>query len=147
MRSNSGERRTEPGEPEPQVQVQVQGNARTEPKFRFGLTSPARLIESPFYSVLGPASSPVSTLDPSTVPSQTYPTSKTTFGITGLSCGRAVGDPASLSVVAVMLGKMNASYTAVCQSEVDYAVDIAPRWINGAISQRADAAELWVDFI
>ncbi|KAJ7100545.1 hypothetical protein C8R44DRAFT_947056, partial [Mycena epipterygia] len=55
----------------------------------------------------------------------------------------AVGDSTSLGVA----GKTNGSYTTPSQSGVDYAVDVPPRWINGAIPQCADVAELWADFI
>ncbi|KAJ7142593.1 hypothetical protein C8R44DRAFT_725930 [Mycena epipterygia] len=75
---------------------------------------------------------------------RTYIAPKITFGINGLATGGgAVGDPASLGVAPVMLGETSASYTAAGQREIDYAVDVVPHWINGAISQRVDVAELW----
>ncbi|KAJ7142603.1 hypothetical protein C8R44DRAFT_974264 [Mycena epipterygia] len=112
---------------------------RVRPHKPCSLSSTARSTPSsgPHLSLFPPS-------DPSTVPSQTHAASKITFGINGLSNGgRAVGDPASLGVAPVMLGETSASYTAAGQSEVDYAIDVVPHWINGAISQRVDVAELW----
>ncbi|KAF8143719.1 hypothetical protein K438DRAFT_1875422 [Mycena galopus ATCC 62051] len=69
-------------------------------------------------------------------------------GANGLSDGDgAVGDPASLGVGAVMLGKTNVTFAAAAASEIEYIVDEAPRWANGAISQRTDVAELWADWM
>ena len=58
-----------------------------------------------------------------------------------------LGDPASLGVPAVLLGKTDITYAIAAKSEVDYMKYEAPRWFNGAISHRADVPELWADFI
>ncbi|KAF9446020.1 hypothetical protein P691DRAFT_795008 [Macrolepiota fuliginosa MF-IS2] len=74
-------------------------------------------------------------------------------GVNGLADGDgAVGDPASLGVSAVLLsdyltGGDGAPYGAAADGEVDYIINDAPRWTNGAISHRANYAELWADFV
>ncbi|KAJ7124655.1 Six-hairpin glycosidase-like protein [Mycena crocata] len=86
-------------------------------------------LENPLLSVFGPAPFPVQTRDPR-------------FHGDG-----AVGDPASLGVGAVLLGKTNDSFAIAAKGEIDYMINEAPRWPNGAISHRADVAELWADFM
>ncbi|KAJ7660534.1 hypothetical protein B0H17DRAFT_1095134 [Mycena rosella] len=117
--------------------------------WEYGTAAEALLeLESPLLSVFGPTPFPVATVPADLVPSLSYAASNIAFGINGLSNGGGtVGDPASLGVAAVMLGKTDASYTDACQLEINYLVDAAPRWVNGAISQRADVAELWADFM
>ncbi|KAJ7045829.1 hypothetical protein C8F04DRAFT_940064, partial [Mycena alexandri] len=119
--------------------------------WEFGTAAEALLeVESPLLSVFGASPFPVPAIDPSTNPSLAYALAKIPFpfGSHGLSNGDgAVGDPASLGVAAVMIGKTKASYAAAAQQEINYIINLAPRWPNGAISQRADVAELWADFI
>jgi len=57
----------------------------------------------------------------------------------------AVGDPASLGVAGMLLGVAeNAKeYTDTAKAQVEYLLNAAPRWPNGAISHRAAVAELW----
>ena len=56
----------------------------------------------------------------------------------------ATGDPAALGVYAMLLGKAgDIPMSLKADEEVTYLVDECPRWPNGAISQRADVAELW----
>lgn len=57
----------------------------------------------------------------------------------------AVGDPASLGVSAILLGQSDSVYIGAANREADFILNIAPRWSNGAISHRADVAELWAD--
>ena len=57
----------------------------------------------------------------------------------------AVGDPASLGVSALLIGQSHDVYLQASYREADYILNQAPRWSNGAISQRADVAELWAD--
>ncbi|KAI9740607.1 MAG: hypothetical protein M1834_005188 [Cirrosporium novae-zelandiae] len=59
----------------------------------------------------------------------------------------AVGDPASLGVSAVLIGQSNTSYYQAATREADYVVNVAPRYWNGAISQRYNVAEIWADFV
>ncbi|KAF7361603.1 hypothetical protein MVEN_00503500 [Mycena venus] len=119
--------------------------------WEFGTATEALLeVYSPLLSVFGPTPFPVQSLSPSDVPGLAYAQTKIPqpFGSHGLSNGDgAVGDPASLGVGAVMIGKTNASFSVAAQQEIDYVVGLAPKWPNGAISHRADVAELWADFI
>ena len=57
----------------------------------------------------------------------------------------AVGDPASLGVSAILLGQSYSVYIGAANRQADYILNQAPRWSNGAISQRPDVAELWAD--
>jgi hypothetical protein len=57
----------------------------------------------------------------------------------------AVGDPASLGVSAILLGQSDGTYIGASDREEDFLINIAPRFSNGAISQRPDVAELWAD--
>jgi hypothetical protein len=57
----------------------------------------------------------------------------------------AVGDPASLGVSAILLGQSDSTYIGAANRQADYILNQAPRWSNGAISQRPDVAELWAD--
>jgi len=59
----------------------------------------------------------------------------------------AVGDPASLGVSAILLGQSDSTYIGAANRQADYILNQAPKWSNGAISQRSDVAELWADFI
>lgn len=115
--------------------------------WEFGTASEALLeLYDPLFSVFGPAPFPVPTLQKDSVESLSYAASKIVIGsvANGLSDGDgAVGDPASLGVSAVLLGKTNATYAKAALEEVDYIMNSAPRAWNGAISQRADVAELW----
>ncbi|KAH7871612.1 uncharacterized protein C8R40DRAFT_1054219 [Lentinula edodes] len=102
------------------------------------------------YSVFGSAPFPVPFLVPDGVPSLSYAAQNIVLGsgANGLSDGDgAVGDPASLGVGAVMLGKTNASFAQGANEEFAYIAGQAPRWYNGAISQRTDVPELWADWM
>ncbi|KAF5343510.1 hypothetical protein D9756_011604 [Leucocoprinus leucothites] len=74
-------------------------------------------------------------------------------GVNGLADGDgAVGDPASLGVSAVLLSDYlgkdeGAPYANATAGEVEFIMDQAPRWSNGAISHRVEAPELWADFV
>jgi hypothetical protein len=115
--------------------------------WEFGTASEALLeLFNPELSVFGPNPFPVPTVQPSDVPSLAYAKSKIVIGTgaNALSNGDgAVGDPASLGVSAILLGKTNKTYAAAAYDEVDYIMNKAPRYSNGAISQRTDVAELW----
>ncbi|KAJ7624595.1 hypothetical protein FB45DRAFT_1060853 [Roridomyces roridus] len=106
-------------------------------------------LQSTNISVYGSNPFPVPTLDPSTVPAMAYAEPRTPIGAHGLANGNgAVGDPASLGTTAVLLGKTNATFAQAAADEIEYVVGPeVPRWVNGAISHRADIAELWADFI
>lgn len=66
-------------------------------------------------------------------------------GAQTLVADTAIGDPASLGVSAVLLGQSNSLYLSAANRQGDYILNDAPRWSNGAISQRANVAELWAD--
>lgn len=71
-------------------------------------------------------------------------------GVDSLCAGQgSTGDPASLGVIAWMIGKTTGleAYTKGTQNTVDYLMTQAPRYDNGAISHRSDTAELWADFM
>ena len=57
----------------------------------------------------------------------------------------AVGDPASLGVSAILIGQSDSAYLDASNRQADYILNQAPRWSNGAISQRPDVAEIWAD--
>lgn len=115
--------------------------------WEYGTASEALLeLYDPQYSVFGQAPFPVPTLQKDYVKSLAYAASKLNIGnnSNGLSNGDgAVGDSASLGVSAILLGKTSASYTTASFKEVNDIMNLAPRAWNGAISQRADVAELW----
>ncbi|KAJ6627444.1 hypothetical protein B0H10DRAFT_1941186 [Mycena sp. CBHHK59/15] len=119
--------------------------------WEFGTASEALLeLYDPLLSVFGPTAFPVQVLNKGCVPSLEYAASRIVIGTgaNGLSDGDgAVGDPASLGVSAVLLGKTNATFAQAVAEEVNYIMNVAPRFSNGAISQRVDVAELWVDFM
>ncbi|KAJ7466603.1 hypothetical protein B0H11DRAFT_1733172 [Mycena galericulata] len=117
--------------------------------WEYGTAAEALLeMDSSLLSVFSPNPFPVLTVPPAWVPALSYAVSAIVPGVDGLVAGDgAVGDPASLGVAAVMLGKTNATFAAAAQSEIDYLLEGAPRWPNGAISQRADVPELWADFM
>ncbi|KAJ6541211.1 hypothetical protein DFH09DRAFT_51419 [Mycena vulgaris] len=129
--------------------VATRARALPTHSWEYGTAAQAILeLESPLLSVFGPTPFPVVPLPSDLVPSLAYAASKITVGTNGLSNGGgAVGDPASLGVAAVMLGKTITRFADAAQSEIDYMMDAAPRWANGAISQRADVPELWADYM
>lgn len=119
--------------------------------WEYGAATMALLeLYSPEYSVFGDAPFPVPTVSAPT----NYAMLKGKEWIVigegkdGLSDGDgAAGDPASLGVIAWLIGKTDEEYADAATGEVIYLTEEAPRWVNGsgagAISQRADVAELW----
>ncbi|KAJ6782467.1 hypothetical protein PWT90_04831 [Aphanocladium album] len=57
----------------------------------------------------------------------------------------AVGDPASMGVSALLLGKSDGVYNGAADRQADHIWNHAPRYSNGAISHRENVAELWAD--
>ncbi|KDR72687.1 hypothetical protein GALMADRAFT_252889 [Galerina marginata CBS 339.88] len=119
--------------------------------WEFGTASEAllELFDAPL-AVFGAHPFPVPTVTPANSPSLTYAKEKIVIGVppNGLSDGDgAVGDPASLGVSAVLLGKTDASFAAAAKAEALYVLNQAPKWPNGAISHRVMYAELWADFM
>lgn len=123
--------------------------------WEFGTASEALLkLWNPSLSIFGsePFQAAVSlSRDPlvaMSVPSLVYAQAKIVLG-TGANLladgDGAVGDPASLGVSAVLLGKIagNETLKDAVERETEYLLMGAPRFWNGAISHRVDYAELW----
>jgi hypothetical protein len=115
--------------------------------WEFGAAAQAILeLNDPLLSVFGPKPFPVQVRKQEEVKALAYAASKINIGrgVNALVDGDgAVGDPASLSVSAVMLGKTNQTFAWAANSTVDFLLNSAPRYYNGAISQRVSAPELW----
>ncbi|KAJ8095568.1 hypothetical protein PM082_023098 [Marasmius tenuissimus] len=119
--------------------------------WEYGAAAQALLeLYDPYLSVFSPSPFPVPTREPQSVRALSYATEKIIVGerADGLSPGDgSVGDPASLGVSAIMLGKTDAKYAEAAKGQMDYILHEAPRFWNGAISHRADVSELWADFM
>jgi hypothetical protein len=115
--------------------------------WEFGTACEALLeLFDPDISVFGDAPFPPPMVTASESISLTYASNKFQIGNgsnTLINGAGAVGDPASLGISAYLLGKTNATLAAAAIAELDYILYQAPRYSNGAISQRADVAELW----
>jgi hypothetical protein len=115
--------------------------------WEYGAASEALLeLYDPSISVFGSSPFPVPTLRKENVKSLTYASQKIIIGegANALSDGDgAVGDPASLGVSAVLLGKRNHTFARAVADQLNYVVNGAPRAFNGAISHRVDIVELW----
>jgi hypothetical protein len=115
--------------------------------WEYGAATQALLeLYNPDVSVFGRRPFPVPALKTDDVVALKYAFERIVIGVgkDGLSDGDgAVGDPASLGVGAVLLGKTNATFATAATSQLNYVVDEAPRFWNGAISHRADVGELW----
>lgn len=115
--------------------------------WEYGAAAQAMLeLHDPLLSVFGPAPFPVQAYEKGAVKALSYASDKITLGVgaNGLANGDgAVGDPASLGVSAVMLGKTDPEFAAASRSTLDYLINSAPRYHNGAISQRITTPELW----
>ena len=119
----------------------------TRYSWEYGTSAEAQLeLFTPQSSVFGSNPFPIPALPAARVIALNYTSSKIDFGTgyAALSAGNgAAGDPSSLGVSAVMLGKLDGEYTAAAQETVDALLTQVPRWSNGAISHRPDVAELW----
>lgn len=62
-----------------------------------------------------------------------------------LADNSAAGDPASMGVSAILLGKSDGVYNGAAERQADYLLNQCPRYWNGAISHRPDVGELWAD--
>ncbi|KAF8067998.1 Six-hairpin glycosidase-like protein [Lyophyllum atratum] len=119
--------------------------------WEFGAASQALLeLYNSSLSVFGNTPFPVPSTNKDDVTALKYAASKIVFGegTDSLSAGDgAVGDPASLGVSAVMLGKTDPQYANAAKATADSMISSAPRFWNGAISHRVSVAELWADFV
>lgn len=120
--------------------------------WEYGTASEALLeLYNPTFSVFGEQPFPIPELSPSPSspsysPSLEYAKQKIVLGAppnTFSDGDGATGDPASLGVSGMLLGINEANYADAAKTQVEYLLQDAPRWSNGAISQRADHAELW----
>ncbi|KAE9408880.1 hypothetical protein BT96DRAFT_848938, partial [Gymnopus androsaceus JB14] len=125
--------------------------------WEFGTASEALLeLWNSTLSVFGPTPfEAASELSPAvsvaSIPSLAYAQSNIILG-TGANVLQdgdgAVGDPASLGVSAILLGKLgDETLKAAAAREAEYLLTGAPRFWNGAISQRSNYSELWADFM
>jgi hypothetical protein len=115
--------------------------------WEFGAAAQAMLeLYNPLLSVFGPEPFPVQVRKKEEVKALAYAARKINIGKgdNALVDGDgAVGDPPSLGVSAVMLGKTDKSFSRAAHSTVDYLLNSAPRYYNGAISHRGSSPELW----
>ncbi|KAK1221322.1 hypothetical protein PQX77_015869 [Marasmius sp. AFHP31] len=119
--------------------------------WEYGSAAEALLeLYNPDISVFGSRPFPVPAIPKSKIRSLQYADDRITIGVPPnifADGAGAVGDPFSLGVAAVMLGKTEDRYIPALEAEVDYLLNDAPRWYNGAISHRADVPELWSDWM
>ncbi|RXW23701.1 hypothetical protein EST38_g2176 [Candolleomyces aberdarensis] len=120
--------------------------------WEFGTSAEALLeLYNPEYAVFGDAPFPVPALKKDEVKGLAYAASKIKLGGKGsdglVNGNGAVGDPASLGVSAVLLGREDGRYMDAAKQTVGYLTGSTRRWWNGAISHRRDVTELWADFI
>ncbi|RDB18363.1 Unsaturated rhamnogalacturonyl hydrolase YesR [Hypsizygus marmoreus] len=119
--------------------------------WEFGAAAQALLeLHNPSLSVFGSAPFPVPAIQKDKVKALEYAADKIELGngADGLVNGNgAVGDPASLGVSAVMLGKTDPSFSDAASTTINFLFNSAPRYSNGAISHRASTPELWADFM
>ncbi|KDR72670.1 hypothetical protein GALMADRAFT_142965 [Galerina marginata CBS 339.88] len=131
--------------------VAQQAQALPSHSWEFGTAAEALLeLYNPQLSVFGAKPFPVPTVDPNTIRALDYAASKVDWGTgyAALSAGNgAAGDPASLGVSAVMIGKTNSTFAWAADQTASGLTQDVPRFWNGAISHRADVPELWADFM
>ena len=126
--------------------------ALSQSSWEFGTFSEALLeLYNPELSVFGDSPFPVPTLQKDDVQALSYLAPHITFGTSynalDPGAGGAAGDPASMGVGAVLLGKTNASFADAANHTVYGLLNAVPRFWNGAISHRAEVAELWYVFL
>ncbi|KAF8211102.1 hypothetical protein K438DRAFT_1554100, partial [Mycena galopus ATCC 62051] len=131
------------------AQVAALAESLPSHSWEFGTAAEALLeLYNPELSVFGNSPFPVANTDPSSVKALAYAAEKITTGGQTLSNGDgATGDPASLGVSAVLLGKSNQTFATAADAQLNYLFSDVPRYSNGAISQRASSAVLWADFM
>jgi hypothetical protein len=115
--------------------------------WEYGAAAQALLeLYDPSISVFGAKPFPIPTVSPDLIRGLKYAQEKIVigWGADGLSPGDgSVGDPASLGVSAILLGKTDSRFAVAVKEQVEYILFKAPRFYNGAISHRADVPELW----
>lgn len=123
-------------------------NSSQAHSWEYGTAAQAFLeLYDPQHAVFGDTPFPVPTLARSNVRSLAYAATKIILGgdqKDGLSNGNgAVGDPLSLGVSAILLGKADPVFNVATRESIRFMTVTAPRFWNGAISHRADIKELW----
>jgi len=116
--------------------------------WEFGTFTEALLeLYHPQVSVFGDTPFPVPTLQRSSVHALSYlaPKVRLATGFNALTGGAegAAGDPASMGVGAVLLGKTDPAFAKAANETVQGLLTKVPRFWNGAISHRIEAPELW----
>ncbi|KAI5777194.1 hypothetical protein EDC01DRAFT_430315 [Geopyxis carbonaria] len=135
---------TDPGFPLSAVKEQMLSKASHS--WEWGTAAEALLeLDAPALSVFGAPSLPLPAPLPAAADATlSYITPHISLSGDTLTPDGSVGDPASLGVFALMAG---GAYADAANRQQHYLVATAPRWDNGAISHRADAPNLWADFV
>ncbi|KAG5651508.1 hypothetical protein H0H81_008373 [Sphagnurus paluster] len=124
--------------------------SRPSHSWEYGTTAQALLeLYNPSLSVFGETPFPVLKGNRG-IRALDYAKAKITLGHGANSLSSSDGstsDPASLGVSAVMIGKGDTRYAQAAQETVDFLMNSAPRYYNGAISHRVSTPELWADFM
>ncbi|EAU81382.1 hypothetical protein CC1G_05212 [Coprinopsis cinerea okayama7 len=120
--------------------------------WEYGVTTQALLeLYEPQHSVFGDRPFPVPVLPRNASRSLTYVADKIRWGdqrFDALDAGNgAAGDPASMGVAAVMLGKTEERFAEAAHRTAAGLLEDVPRFANGAISHRAALPVLWADFM
>jgi len=115
--------------------------------WEYGATAQALTeLFNPAHSVFGASPFPIPQLNIAKTPALAYLEDKVKFGksFMALDDGNgAAGDPASMCVAAVMLGKTVKKFGDAAKETVTGLLRDVPRMGNGAISHRANVAEVW----
>ncbi|CAA7268314.1 unnamed protein product [Cyclocybe aegerita] len=131
--------------------VAAQAVALPTHSWEYGTTTQALLeLYNPELSVFGQSPFPVPSVDVNDIRALGYVAKSVRFGngYAALDRGNgAAGDPASMGVGALMVGKTNATFAKAADDTIKGLLEDVPRYWNGAISHRANTAELWADFM
>ncbi|KAJ2919020.1 hypothetical protein MD484_g1446, partial [Candolleomyces efflorescens] len=120
--------------------------------WEFGATGEALIeLENPQFSVFGVAPFPVANVSRTKVRALDYVANNVRLGggsFDALDRGNgAAGDPASMGVFAVMLGKRDQTFANAARRTAQGLLEDVPRMPNGAISHRSAVPEVWADFM
>lgn len=119
--------------------------------WEFGTCAEALLeLKDPNFSVFSPQAFPHNALPaPSAqIASLRYAKPHISTNSTTLVDGDgAAGDPASLGVSAILIGRSDLAYDQAAQRQKTHLLQQVPRFPNGAISQRDSNVEAWADFM
>ena len=128
-------------------QVAQIAQKKSSHSWEYGATAQALTeLYNPAHSVFGASPFPIPKLEIAKTPALAYLQDKVKFGrsFMALDDGNgAAGDPASMCVAAVMLGKTVQKFGDAAKETVVGLLKDVPRMGNGAISHRANVAEVW----